>query len=114
MRSVGRRWAAPSASASAGREKKCVVPLERDCASVIAARECFAVPVASVPLHRLVFLDETGSHIAMTRTHARAPLGERAVGRVPRNRGVVTTIIGAVAALTCLAIFEPSEAGIFQ
>ncbi len=80
---------------------------------MIAARERFAVQVASVPLHRLVFLDETGSHIAMTRTHARAPLGERAVGRVPRNRGAVTTIIGAIAArgLTALMTVEGGTSG---
>jgi transposase len=60
-----------------------------------------------------VFLDETGSHIAMTRTHARAPLGERAVGRVPRNRGVVTTVIGAIAArgLTALMTVEGGTSG---
>jgi hypothetical protein len=44
---------------------------------------------------RLVFIDEAGSHIAMTREYARAPRGERAVGSVPRNAGTVTTMIGA-------------------
>lgn len=44
----------------------------------------------------LVFIDEAGSTIAMTRQHARAPRGERAVDRVPRNRGDVITIIGAL------------------
>jgi transposase len=80
---------------------------------VIASRERFALEVANVPLHRLVFLDETGSHIAMTRTHARAPVGERAVGRVPRNRGAVTTIIGAIAVrgLTALMTVEGGTSG---
>jgi hypothetical protein len=32
----------------------------------------------------------------MTRDYARAPRGERAHGRVPRNRGTVTTMIGAM------------------
>jgi transposase len=45
---------------------------------------------------RLVFLDEAGSHIAMTRDYGRAPRGERVVGSVPRNRGEVTTMIGAL------------------
>jgi transposase len=47
--------------------------------------------------HRLVFLDETGCHISMTRTYARAPVGQRVVGHVPRNRGTVTTVLGAIA-----------------
>jgi transposase-like protein len=42
------------------------------------------------------FIDEAGSHIAMTRDYARAPRGERAVGSVPRNAGTVTTMIGAL------------------
>ena len=45
---------------------------------------------------RLVFIDEAGSHIAMTRDYARAPRGERAVASVPRNAGTVTTMIGAL------------------
>lgn len=34
----------------------------------------------------------------MTRTHARAPQGKRAVDSVPRNRGTVTTILGSLSA----------------
>jgi hypothetical protein len=80
---------------------------------VIAARERFAETLAITPLHRLVFLDETGSHVAMTRAHARAPQGRRAVGRVPRNRGTVTTVIGAIAArgVTALMTVEGGTSG---
>jgi transposase len=46
---------------------------------------------------RLVFVDEAGSTIAMTREYARAPSGERACDAVPRNRGSVTTMLGALA-----------------
>ena len=46
---------------------------------------------------RLVFTDETGFHLAMTRSHGRAPRGERAVGRVPRRRGTGVTLIGSLA-----------------
>jgi transposase len=34
-----------------------------------------------------VWVDEFGSHLGLTRTYARAPRGERATGRAPRNRG---------------------------
>ena len=42
-------------------------------------------------------MDETGTHTSMTREYARGPSGERIVGIVPRNRGVVLTVVGAVA-----------------
>jgi len=45
---------------------------------------------------RLVFIDESGFHTSMTRLRARAPKGERAYGKVPRNRGKNTTLIASV------------------
>jgi transposase len=46
--------------------------------------------------HRLVFLDECGSNIALTPSYGRAPKGERAQGSVPRNRGKNTTLIASL------------------
>ncbi len=45
---------------------------------------------------RLVFVDESGFHTSMTRLKARAPRGERAYGRVPRNRGKSQTFIASM------------------
>lgn len=45
-----------------------------------------------------MFVDESGVHIAMTRTHARSPSGQRVAGKVPRNRGNVLTVLGAMRA----------------
>lgn len=45
---------------------------------------------------RLVFIDESGFHISMTRLRARAPRGERAYGKVPRNRGKNQTLIASI------------------
>jgi transposase len=42
---------------------------------------------------RFVTVDECGTHTSMTRTRARAPRGQRAYGRVPRNRGKNTTLL---------------------
>lgn len=44
----------------------------------------------------LVFVDECGSHIALTPLYARAPKGERAHGSVPRNRGKNMTLIASL------------------
>lgn len=60
-------------------------------------RETYRLLLSAIDPERLVFLDESGSNIAMTRDWARAPVGERATGAVPRNRGTVTTILGAIA-----------------
>jgi transposase len=47
-------------------------------------------------LASLVFIDESGFHTSMTRLRARAPRGERAYGKVPRNRGKNTTLIASI------------------
>lgn len=56
----------------------------------------FLLLIPLIEPSRLVFIDESGSHIAMTREYARAPRGERVQGWVPRNRGRVLTMLGAM------------------
>jgi len=41
-------------------------------------------------------VDECGTHTSMTRLKSRAPKGERAYGKVPRNRGKNTTLIASI------------------
>ncbi len=43
-------------------------------------------------------MDECGTNIALTRLYARAPRGERAFGKVPRNWGKNLTLIAAMSA----------------
>lgn len=43
-----------------------------------------------------MFLDETGTHTALTRLYGRAPRGERLVGRVPQGHWRMTTLISAI------------------
>jgi transposase len=43
-----------------------------------------------------VFVDESGFHTSMDRLRSRAPRGERAYGKVPRNRGKNTTLIASM------------------
>lgn len=69
---------------------------------------------------RLVFVDECGTHTSMTRLYSRAPKGERAYGRVPRNRGKNTTLIasitleGAMSEDAVMAIEGATDAEIFE
>ena len=44
----------------------------------------------------MVFLDETGSNVAMTRRLARSRRGSPVYGAVPHNRGKNLTVVGAV------------------
>ena len=59
-------------------------------------RAAWRETASSLPTDALVFIDETGSNIALTPLYARAPKGERARGSVPRNRGKNTTLIAAL------------------
>src|SRR5690348_12710904 len=44
----------------------------------------------------LVFVDESGSNLALTPRYGWAPRGERAVAQAPRNRGPNTTVLAAL------------------
>jgi hypothetical protein len=50
----------------------------------------------SLDLRRVVLVDESGMHTSMTRLRSRAPRGERAYGKVPRNRGKNLTLIASM------------------
>lgn len=45
---------------------------------------------------KLIFVDECGSNIALTRLYARAPKGKRAYGAIPRNRRANITLLAAL------------------
>ena len=61
-----------------------------------AARETWHEQLKDVPVEQLVFLDESGAKINMTRTHGRAPRGVRVVEKVPHGHWKTTTMISAV------------------
>lgn len=67
------------------RKKKSLHASERDSPRVQKLREEFDQSLAKVESNRLIFVDETGANTAMTRTHGRAPLGERVAGSAPDN-----------------------------
>jgi transposase len=61
-----------------------------------AEREAWWKTIAEVDPADLVFVDEMGMTIALTRLYARAPGGMRAYGRVPRNHGQRTSVLAAL------------------
>jgi transposase len=52
--------------------------------------------VKTLDVEQFVFVDECGSNIALTPLYARAPKGQRAYGRVPRNRGANMTLLASL------------------
>jgi transposase len=73
-------------------QKKSKVAQERD----EGARALWQWLVSRFDVRRLVFVDESGFHTSMDRLRSRAPKGERAYGKVPRNRGKNTTLIASM------------------
>ena len=59
-------------------------------------RETWRAEVAPIPAADLVFIDETGSHLGYTPTHAWAPRGKRAHAAAPRNPGENKTVVAAL------------------
>ena len=80
------------ATLGAVKEKKTLAASEQDPEASAAWRQA----VTMLDPKKLVFIDEAGSHTAMTRTHARAPKGQRAYGSVPRNRGGNLRLLAAL------------------
>jgi transposase len=81
-------------------QKKSLGASERDEEERSAWRECVRrfVEANFVEANELVFVDECGTNIALTRLYARAPKGERAYGKAPRNWGKNVTLIAAMSA----------------
>jgi len=59
-------------------------------------REAWRTRTQGIAPERFVWVDETGSHLGMTRTHSRAPRGERAVSIEPHKRGANRTLMTAL------------------
>jgi transposase len=76
------------------RKKKVLHAQQRDTPPVKRKRRAFRRRMAEVAPKRLVFVDETGAHTAMTRTYGRAEIGERVEGAVPGHWESATLVVG--------------------
>jgi transposase len=63
-----------------------------------AARSAWRKRARLLDPRRLVFVDECGTNIALASLYARAPKGERAFGKAPRNWGKNVTLIASLSA----------------
>ncbi len=85
------------------RKKKTLHASEADTLRVQKLRAQYWTILGEVKLNDLVFIDETGVNLAMTRGYARAKKGKRAYNKCPYNRGKNITLIGAIAISGLLA-----------
>ncbi|MHC5740245.1 IS630 family transposase [Nostoc sp.] len=60
--------------------------------------------VKHIESENLVFLDEMGVLLGLTRSHARSPLGQRVYDKKPFYRGSKVTVIGAISLKKVLAV----------
>jgi len=67
--------------------KKTLHATERDTARIQQLRVQYWQEIGAVNLADLVFVDETGSNLSMTRRYARALKGDRAYSDAPYQRG---------------------------
>ena len=89
------------------RKKKVLHAQDRGSPKVQRKRRKFRREVAGLDPQRLVFVDESGANTAMTRTHGRAPRGQRVYGAVPGRWETVTLICGLRSSgVTAPAVFE--------
>ena len=87
------------------RKKKTLHASEAQTQRVQKLRAQYWTAIGDVKLSDLVFIDETGVNLAMTRRYARARRGKRAYSKCPYNRGKNITMIGAIATNGFLAPF---------
>ena len=73
-------------------QKKTIHASEQD----EAQRAAFVEYLATLQADDLVVIDESGTRIGMTPLYARAPRGQRAVDRTPRNYGHTYSLIAAM------------------
>lgn len=63
---------------------------------VQAKRVLYLEEVRQIPAERLVFIDESGMNLSMSRSHAWVKRGCEYIERVPMNRGKNLTLLGAI------------------
>src|SRR3954454_22279438 len=76
------------------RKKKIPRSREQGRPDVQERRQEFCAKLAGVDPRRLVFVDESGANTAMTRTHGRAPVGQRVYTNTPGRWESITLTCG--------------------
>jgi transposase len=81
------------------------------------ARSAWRERIVRLDPERLVFVDECGTNVGLVPLRARAPKGERAYGKAPRNRGKNTTLLASMSAEgmgPCAAVEGATTSSVFE
>ena len=81
------------------------------------ARAHWREQVGDLDPGQLVFVDECGTNVGLAPLRARAPRGERAFGKVPRNRAKNTTLLASMSTQgmgPCVAVEGSTNARVFE
>jgi transposase len=98
------------------RKKKVPRAREQDRPEVQERRREFCEGLAGLDPQRLVFVDECGANTAMTRTHGRAPVGERVDTNTPGGWKSITLTCGLRLSGVTAALAFPgaTDTGVFE
>ena len=89
------------------RQKKTLIAAEQDTPRVKDLRFAYRLWSFTIDPRNLVFIDETGIHLGMTRLYGRAPIGERLYdSEVPGDRGKNISLIGGMSIDGLIATFS--------
>jgi transposase len=77
-------------------KKKALHPTEKESERVQEQRYEFWQSVREILAKDMIFIDESGINLALTRLFARSPKGKRARGARPLKRGKNVSVIGAI------------------
>ena len=79
------------------RQKKTLIASQQDTQRVKDLRFAHRLWSFTIDPRNLIFIDETGIHLGMTRLYGRAPIGERLYdNEAPGNRGKNISLIGGM------------------
>jgi transposase len=98
------------------RKKKVPRAADQDSPRVRERRREFCAGLAGIDPRRLVFVDECGANTAMTRTHGRAPAGQRVYADTPGRWESITLTCGMrlAGAMAGLAFPGATNTGTFE
>jgi transposase len=98
------------------RKKKVPRAQEQDRPEVQERRREFCEELAGLDPRRLVFVDECGANTAMTRTHGRAPVGQRVYANTPGRWESITLTCGLrLSGVTATLAFPgATDTGVFE
>lgn len=101
---------ADARAARPGIEKKSLYAAERDTDENRRRRADFLETIRATPAEKLIFLDESGVKLGMTRLYARARRGVRISEATPQSHWKILTIIGAMSTRGMVATMTIPEA----